>query len=157
MNKTLIALLAVALIPTALGHVPAGAPNPACNATENPHDYVVQSESGAAGYGAGFVLVSDGCPSATTDGDFESGVGGAFLPAGHHGSTVCVTDNVLGSGASFSVGADADGDGLITPGTGGDSLVTGTGCVAAGGAAGADGGWWVFVHQPATAGHVTTL
>lgn len=152
MNKTLVAIVLMAMIPTALAHTPAGTPNPNCNPFENPHDYSGPASFSVGSVGFGFVSVQDGCAAATSDGDFEFGNGGGFLPASHHGSFVCVTDNVLPL-VSFSVGADGDGDGLITN-TAPDSLVSGSGCVT-GGAAGADGGWWVFVDSPATAGHIS--
>lgn len=159
MNKTLLAILAVALIPTALAHIPTGTPNPLCDPDQNPHDYVGFSEVSVAGYGAGFVTVQDGnvedCDGdsvpADADGDFEFGYGGAFLPADHHWGDVCVDDVVLGA-VQFIVGADANGDGILAAGE-----VSGpaSGCLTLG-AAGLDGGWWVFILAPATAGHVGT-
>lgn len=146
MNKTLLSLLALVLLPTALAHFPPGTSNPECNPAQNPHDYWT-------GVDPGVVTVSDGC-RAGGDGDAEYGVRGAFLPASHHTDTVCVEDLLLDDPA-FAIGADGNGDGMITANAP-DSLVTGSGCVKAGGPAGADGGWWVFLTGPATVGHVTT-
>lgn len=145
MNKSLVAILAIAMLPTALAHFPAGTPNPICDSAQADHDYAGASEVA--------LVVTDGCPNANTDGDFEFG-NGAFLPASHHSANVCVNDNVFGPNVTFSVGADGDGDGLIT-GAAPDSLVTGVGCVT-GGAAGADGGWWVFLQNPVTSGHISS-
>lgn len=136
--------LALVVLPHAAAHPLVGTPNPACNAQENPHDYL----------GGAFGAVLDGC--AVGDGDHEWGQSVAFLPASHHGSTVCVDDAALGATVPFYVGADGNGDGVISPGTTPTDGLTpvGTGCLAVAFGAGADGGWWVFIVGPATAGHV---
>lgn len=146
-----LALLA-ALLPLspALAHAPAGAPDPACAATANPHDYLGASSI----LGVGYSVVMDGCASPRTDHESEFGYGAAFLPADHHGDNVCVVDEVLGSGVSFVVAADGNGDGLFTSTLPDQITPVSTGCVASGFGPGVDGGWWVFVHAPATAGHV---
>ena len=153
-NKTLLAILAVALLPTTLAHAPAGTPNPACNSAENPHDYLGAGDYNVGGYGAGLVTVQDGCPSPTGDGDFEFGLGGAFLPADHHSGTVCVDDVVLGPAVQFIVGGDANGNGLLEPG---ETIGPVTHCTPLTVAPGTDGGWWVIILAPATAGHVETF
>lgn len=154
MNKTLVAILAIAMLPTVLAHPVPGTPNPGCDSAQADHDYAGPSELGAAGTGVGALTVTDGCVGPTTDNDFEFGNGGAFLPDSHHSNFICVNDNVLGSNVSFLVGTDGDGDGIIT-GSAPDALVSGTGCVTAG-AAGADGGWWVFLQNPVTSGHISS-
>ncbi|HWH09050.1 MAG TPA: hypothetical protein VNX21_07600 [Candidatus Thermoplasmatota archaeon] len=152
MTRPRIALLAflVAASPAVVAHAPVGAPNPECDPRQDPHDYV----GGSGLLLTGFSVVGDGCAEPTTDHDDEFGYGAAFLPADHHGSTVCVVDEVLLDQVRFVVGADGNGDGLVTsvPPDGLTPVVKG--CVTAGFPAGADGGWWVFVHAPATAGHV---
>lgn len=148
-TKMFVAILAMAFVPTAVAHFPTGTPNTNCNATENPHDYVSQ----ASVLIVGAVSVFDGCPSATSDGDFEWGNGGAFLPASHHGNSPCVVDEVFGN-VTFTVGADVDGDFVISNNAP-DWAVTGSGCVTGAGGPGADGGYWVFIQGPASVGHVT--
>ena len=134
----------------------------------------------AASVGLGFRLVEHGVTVADTtladcdgdgvpgdfDGDYETGVGGAFFGYGpwadeatcnfgltQHGANVIVSDVVFGSDIWFVMGAnDRDGpvgcetDGIIAPGNDLDDCLTplqhgfGTTC-----GAGGDGGYWVFL------------
>lgn len=150
MNKTLLAILAVALVPTASAHFPPGTPNPYCDSEENPHDYLGSADAGPVG----FVFVSDGCADPAGDGDYEFGHGGAFLPADHHShDEVCVDDVVLGSSVDYVVGADVDGNGILDSS---ETVGPVSGCVDLPPGPGLGGGWWVFVLSPATAGHVWT-
>lgn len=150
MRLRLALLAALLALPPVLAHAPAGTPDPACSPATNPHDYL----AGSGVLLAGFAVVADGCASARTDHEEEFGYGSAFLPADHHGSDVCVVDEVLGSGVSFVVAADGNGDGVFTSAYPDELTPVSVGCVSAGFGPGVDGGWWVLVHQPATAGHV---
>lgn len=89
-----------------------------------------------------------------SDGDFEFGIGGAFLPATHHSATVTVTS--VGPSA-FSGGSDGDDDGTVDGANDPVDCLSGI-LFANGGAvtltdegdgrtcpAGMDGGWWIFV------------
>ena len=147
-----LALLAACLAfpPVAVAHAPAGTPDPACSPAQSPHDYLGASSLVLTGFSA----VADGCAAIRTDHEEEFGYGAAFLPADHHGSHVCVVDEALGDGVAFVVGADGNGDGLITSAYPDQLTPVAAGCVDAGFGPGLDGGWWVFIHAPATAGHV---
>ncbi|HWH09051.1 MAG TPA: hypothetical protein VNX21_07605 [Candidatus Thermoplasmatota archaeon] len=153
MNKTLVAILAMALVPTALAHDPVGTPNPQCNSTEATHDYAGAGVYDVAGRGFGFVTVQDGCADVNTDNDFEFGIGGGFLPYPHHSGTVCVEDAAFGQSVEYVAGADLNGDFVIDAS---ESTGVVSGCNALPAGPGADGGWWVFVISPATVGHIWT-
>lgn len=82
------------------------------------------------------------------DGDLDAGLGAAFLPADHHTSDICVEDDALGHGVGYIVGADGDGDGLVTPEPPDRYMGTLRGCNDVGFPPGVDGGWWVYVLSP---------
>lgn len=149
-SRSLALLVLLSLAPVAPAHAPAGTPDPACSPAQNPHDYLAASGLVLTG----FSVVMDGCAAVRTDREEEFGMGVAFLPADHHGDAVCVVDETLGGDVAFVVGADGNGDGLITSNAPDALTPVVRGCVTAGFAPGWDGGWWVFVHAPATAGHV---
>lgn len=100
------------------------------------------------------VLPAPGCLPGS---DPAVGVGGAFLPASHHGSNVCVADAVA-LHVTFALARDLDGDGVIAPANGDDvaeGYVT-PGCVEAPWGPGADGGWWVLLGPDATWGEISS-
>lgn len=86
------------------------------------------------------------------------GLGGAFLMEGHHKGPICVSDLVFAE-VSYSIARDDNGDGAIAPDLGGDAVIgpfrSGV-CTLPPFPAGADGGWWVFVHGDVTRGDISS-
>lgn len=150
MKTPALLLLGLLAAPLALAHEPAGTPNLDCALDQNPHDYTTSANVVTTG----FSPVTDMCAMLDSDHDPEWGIGAAYLKASHHGSTVCVVDVVLGDQAEFVVGADGNGDGLITDVAPDNLTPAVTGCISAGFPPGVDDAWWVFVHAPAVGGHV---
>lgn len=95
-------------------------------------------------------------PGCGADVDPVYGVGGAFLPADHHGDQVCIADDVS-LAAEFYVGTDADGDGVIAPVMGVDGMDGPfRGCVPLPAEPGRDGGWWIVLGREAFAGQIVS-
>ncbi|HEX2021266.1 MAG TPA: hypothetical protein VHH36_01020 [Candidatus Thermoplasmatota archaeon] len=91
-----------------------------------------------------------GCtpPLMGTDNEYEFGLGGAFLPSGHHADTFLIHPATLPVG--FTVGSDGDGDGIVNGNDVDDCLeprgfasgptIYETDCDP-----GLDDGWYVFI------------
>ncbi|HEX2022912.1 MAG TPA: hypothetical protein VHH36_09355 [Candidatus Thermoplasmatota archaeon] len=153
----------LAASPLALAHLPPG-PESSCNPWDPEHDFLgalaATATAGLTGEtGAGHALAYDGCGALVLgDGEYEFGVGGAFLSFSHHEPRdgFYVDPYLLDGG--FVIGSDWDGDGDVERGTG-DCFesygATGGGWptvyhVAAVCGPGWDGGWWLFAKCNAT-------
>lgn len=145
-----LALMAAAT-PLASAHDPAIPPLPDqfCG-PQHLHHYTAATSVDARAvttvYWRTTVQLFDSCPF---DGEADYGVGGAFLPASHHGSydaekglytiTACADDLVWGSSVGLVVGYDSGGGNIV-------EVAQGVGCATATSATlGAGGGWWVFL------------
>lgn len=150
-RKSLIVVaFALALVPFVAAH-PVSLPSDpgACNPARFDHHWVAGTSYTAdvvfvSSSQQGAVALADSCATIDNEGDF--GVGGGFLPAGHHEPRegVCVTDHVTGAPVQFFVGTATGG--VITSTS--PTFVTCGKAFTAGGvpmSPGTDGGWWVFV------------
>lgn len=148
--------VAAAMAPVASAHDPALPPLPTqfCG-PQHLHHYgaatSVDTHVVASVYWRTTVELFDSCP---LDGEADFGVGGAFLPASHHGSydgatglytiTACAEDIAFGGDVGLVVGYDSGGGNIV-------EVARGVGCVpAASSTLGAGGGWWVFLTDRAS-------
>lgn len=168
MSRLPILLLSLLLVaPLAAAHC--GTPDTTCQPAQSVHHYVGGLP---AMVGGGLQMVpfegnledcdGDGVP-ADEDGDYEFGLNGGYFLAGHHDGTFCVDDAVTGMDVYFAIGADADGDGLVTPEFGDPLSAVAQGCASAGFGPGVDNAYYVFVvgrsvnqaaGSPAVCGHI---
>lgn len=152
-------ILGLLVLPFAFAH-PFPAPGATPCAPLHDHHYaaggsVVAGTPVASASWRTTVVLTDSC--ATYDGEGDFGVGGGFLPADHHNAYegVCVSDataTVAGAAPiAFWIGTTSPG-GVVTA-----VSPLFYGCGYAPMPPGADGGWWIFLANQATAGPQTQL